>query len=350
MRNLKIIVALLSAMLISSASVAGELTVTGNAKATMNIAGSDTSSAAVDSGKTLSVENELVFGASGELDNGTTWKYSMQLDAGAVDDPTITLTNSYGTIGIFQAAGGLNAKHFGSANAIGSASGWGKGNGTGEFQDPADISSLSNIQYHTPAGLLPFGIVGKVAKGFTGSATNKPGDAPIATASIGNAMSYSIDAAPIDGLALQASYTNVETVNATADDGQEQESGAIGAKYALGNFSVGYTKGYHAPSSPKSAASGTVATINSYVNDAYSIGMKINDNFSVSYGKEKSEANYTTDTTADRTVEIDSVQAAYTMGGLTTSLALKNADNVSYSTGASAVDTKEATIFLTLAF
>jgi uncharacterized protein (DUF3084 family) len=51
MRNLKIIVALLSAMLISSASVAGEFTVTGNAKATMNIAGSDSTSAAVDSGK-----------------------------------------------------------------------------------------------------------------------------------------------------------------------------------------------------------------------------------------------------------------------------------------------------------
>jgi hypothetical protein len=274
----------------------------------------------------------------------------MQLDAGSVDDPTITLTNSYGTIGIFQAAGGLNAKHFGSANVIGSASGWGKGNGTGEFWDPQDIGGLSNIQYHTPAGLLPFGIVAKVAKGFTGSATNKPGDAPIATASIGNAMSYSIDAAPIDGLTLQASYYNLETVNSTGDDGQEQESGAIGAKYALGNFSVGYTKGYHSPSSPSSASSGTVATINSYVNDAYSIGVKINDNLSVSYGLEKSTANYTTDATADVTTEIDSIQAAYTMGGLTTSLALKTTDNLSYSSGATAVDTKEATIFVTLAF
>jgi len=348
MKNLKIIVALLSAMLISSASVAGELTVTGNAKATMNIGSSDSAAAAQETGKTLSVENELVFGASGELDNGTTWTYSMQLDAGAVDDPTITLTNNFGTIGIFGGAGGLNAKHFGSANAVAYGSQFGRGNGTGEFQDPADISSLNNIQYHTPAGLLPLGIVGKISKGFTGSATNKPGDAPLASAAIGDSMSYSIDIAPIENLALQASYTTVDALASTLDDGQSQESGAIGAKYTMGNFTAGYSRGYHAPASSKSAASGAApSTINEYVNDSYSIGVKVNDNLSVSYGKEESVANYTTDTTADVTVEIDVIQAAYTMGGLTTSVSVKNVDNLSYDT---TKDTKEATIFLTLAF
>ena len=335
MKNLKIIVALLSAMLISSASVAGELTVTGNAKATMNIGSSDSAAAAQETGKTLSVENELVFGASGELDNGTTWKYSMQLDAGAVDDPTITLTNNLGTIGIFGGAGGLNAKQFG------------RGNGAGEFQDPADIGAVNNIQYHTPAGLLPLGIVGKVSKGFAGAATNKPGDAPLASAGVGNSMSYSIDIAPIENLALQASYTTVDQTTGIAQDGQSQESGAIGAKYTMGNFTAGYSRGYHAPASPKSAASGTVSLVNEYINNSYSIGVKVNDNLSVSYGKEESVANYTTDTTADVTVEIDVIQAAYTMGGLTTSVSVKNVDNLSYD---ATKDTKEATIFLTLAF
>lgn len=350
MKNLKIIVAFLSAMLISSASLAGELTVTGNAKATLNIAGSDSTKGVQETGKTLSVENEVVFGATGELDNGTTWKYSMQLDAGAVDDPTITLTNSYGTFGIFAGAGGLNAKHFGSANVVAYGSQYGNGNGTGEFQDPADLGATNNIQYHTPAGLLPFGIVGKVSKAYTGSATNKPGDAPLATAGIGDSMSYSIDAAPVDGLSVQASYTTVDAVNSTADDGQRQESGAIGAKYAMGNFTLGYSRGYHAPASPASAASGTVATINSYVNDSYSLGIKVNDDLSISYGKEKSTANYTTDSTADVSAEIAVIQAAYTMGGLTTALSLKNADNISYTSGANVKDAKEATLFLTLAF
>jgi len=313
----------------------------------MAVGSSDSAAAAQETGKTLSVENELVFGASGELDNGTTWNYSMQLDAGAVDDPTITLTNNFGTIGIFGGAGGLNAKHFGSANAVAYGSQFGRGNGTGEFQDPADIGALNNIQYHTPAGLLPLGIVGKISKAFTGSATNKPGDAPLATASIGDAMSYSIDIAPIENLALQASYTTVDQTTAIAQDGQSQESGAIGAKYTMGNFTAGYSRGYHAPASPKSAASGTVSAINEYINDSYSIGVKVNDNLSVSYGKEESTANYTTDTTADVTVEIDVIQAAYTMGGLTTSVSVKNVDNLSYDT---TKDSKEATIFLTLAF
>jgi len=347
MKNLKIIVALLSAMLISSASVAGELTVTGNAKATMNIGSSDSAAAAQETGRTLSVENELVFAASGELDNGTTWKYSMQLDAGSVDDPSITLSNNLGTIGIFQAAGGLNSKHFGAANAVAYGSQFGRGNGTGEFVDPYDIGGLSNIQYHSPAGLLPLGTVIKVAKGFAGTATNKPGDAPLTTPTAGDAMNYSIDVAPIDGLAIQASYYTEDALASTGDDGQSKEAGAIGAKYAMGNFTVGYTRGYIAPASPKSAASGTVASVNEYINDSYSLGIKINDNLSVSYGKEESVANYTTDTTADVTVEIDAIQAAYTMGGLTTSVSVKNVDNLGYD---NTIDTKEATIFLTLAF
>ena len=35
------------------------------------------------SGKTLGISNELDFTASGELDNGYTWKYQVQLDNAA---------------------------------------------------------------------------------------------------------------------------------------------------------------------------------------------------------------------------------------------------------------------------
>ena len=342
MKKLKLVFALLSAMLISSVSYAGEVTVTGNAKASYQIIGGNNASAAQEVGKTLAIENELVFGAKGELDNGTTWTYSMQLDQGSVDDPSITLTNGYGTLGIFQAAGGFNAKHFGSANVIGYGSQFGRGNSSGEFVDPYDIGGLSNIQYHSPAGLLPFGTVIKAAKGFAGSATNKPGDAIGTADTVSDATSYSIDIAPIDGLALQAQYYTEDALSAKDQTGQKKESGAYGAKYAVGNVTVGYTKGYVAPASGK-----TVASINEYVNTSYSVGLKLNDNLSVSYGVEESTANYTTDSTADVTVEIDSIQAAYTMGGMTVSASLKNVDNYSYS---ATNDTNEATIFLSLAF
>ena len=342
MKKLKLVFALLSAALISSASNAGELTVTGNAKASYQIIGGNNASAAQEVGKTLAIENELVFGAKGELDNGTTWTYSMQLDQGNVDDPSITMTNSYGTLGLFQAAGGFNAKHFGAANAIGYGSQFGRGNSSGEFVDPYDIGGLSNIQYHTPAGLLPFGTQFKIAKGFAGSATLKPGDAIGAANTVADAMSYSIDVTPVDGLAIQAQYYKEDALSGNTDKGQVKESGAIGAKYTMGNFTAGYTRGAVVP-----ASGTTVATINAYNNDSYSFGFKVNDNLSISYGVEESTANYTTDTTADVTVEIDSIQAAYTMGGMTVSASLKNVDNYSYS---ATNDTKEATIFLTLAF
>lgn len=344
MKNIKIVIALLATVLFSSASNAGELTVTGAAKASLAIYGSDNVSARQETGRTLAIENLLVFGASGELDNGTTWKYSMQIDKGAVDDPSITLANSWGTVGLFQAAAGLNAKHFGTANVIGYGSQFGRGNTTGEFYDPQDLSGISNVQYHTPAGLIPFGTVIKVAKGFAGTHTNVPGDALAEAASTGNAMSYSIDIAPLEGLALQGSYTKEEALSTVTDAGQTKESVAAGAKYAMGNFTVGYTRGVYMPAL---ATSGVASSINYYDNTSYSIGMKVNDNLSISYGREESEANNVTDATTNVTAEIDTIQAAYTMGGMTLSASVKNVDNYSYT---ATNDTSEATIFLTLAF
>ena len=344
MKNIIKIVAFLSAMLISTASIAGELTVTGNAKASFQIVGSDNASANQEAGRALLIENAIVLSAGGELDNGTAWKYSFQLDQGSVDDPTITMTNNFGTIGLFSKAGGLNAKHFGSANAIAYGSQYGRGNTSGEFVDPSDIGSYANIQYHTPAGLLPLGTVVKVARAFAGADNAVQGDAIPVANTIRDGMSYSLDIAPIENLALAASYFTYDTLSQDSDKSQKAEYGAWGAKYAVGNFSAGYSKGYSAP--PLTNAHSSTAATADYINDSYSIGMKVNDNLSVSYGKETSQQNLRTDGT-DVKVEIDSIQAAYTMGGMTIAAAVKNVDNYTYT---ATNDVKEATVFLTLAF
>ena len=57
---------------------AGELSVSGTAKATYNI-----ESGGTNKGKGLGITNELNFTASGETDAGYTWSYSMELDPGA---------------------------------------------------------------------------------------------------------------------------------------------------------------------------------------------------------------------------------------------------------------------------
>ena len=99
-------ISITSLSLVLSAANAGELAVNGTAKATYN----SVSGGNADNG--IGVTNELNFTASGEMDNGYTWSYSMELDpstgsaaggetAGAAinDDTMISLTlNDLGTI------------------------------------------------------------------------------------------------------------------------------------------------------------------------------------------------------------------------------------------------------------
>jgi hypothetical protein len=338
----KIIASLLASVLFTTASIAGELTVTGNAKAFLGVSGSDgTAGKSEAGGKSSGIENEFVFGASGELDNGTTWTYSVQLDQGEIDDSAITLTGSYGTIGFFGQAGGLNFKHGGSQMSIG----YGSQIGNDGITDPSDIGGLNNIQYHTPAGLLPLGIVAKAAFGTGGSDTTKPGDMPVANGGGSrDARNYSIEAAPIDGLKLGASYYTEKAAVSTSDSGQKLEAGAYYASYAMGNFGFGASRAMTAPANGN-APTATV-TQNEIITNSYSVGLKVNDSLSLSYGIERSSNNLITDATETDT-DIDTIQAAYTMGGLTIAAVYKTIDNADYTANANQT---ESGILLTLAF
>jgi len=100
MKNIiKTLIVMLTSVSLFSAAQAGDLNVSGTAKATYNIQSGYTSA-----GKGLGVTNELNFTASGELDNGYTWSYSMELDPGANDstnnspdndDTKLTMTTPY---------------------------------------------------------------------------------------------------------------------------------------------------------------------------------------------------------------------------------------------------------------
>ena len=106
---------MLASVSLFGSAYAGSLGVSGTAKATYNItSGNNTSQ-----GKGLGITNELNFTASGELDNGYTWSYSMELDpadgqgaggAATNDDNAIKLTTPYGTVGMFILEGGLTQK------------------------------------------------------------------------------------------------------------------------------------------------------------------------------------------------------------------------------------------------
>jgi len=327
MKTIKILLVSIFSLFLVSAANAGELSVTGSVKASITTAGSDNTAGGSTTGesKALAVSNDIDFNASGELDNGWTWAWQTQLDAGAIDDTKLTITTPQGTIGLFGTEGGLNFKHGGSQMALGYGSQIGNSAG---FTDPDDIASFNNVQYHTPAGLLPFGLVAKAGVTMGGSATSEPGDSPLGSAvTESGGETYSIEAAPIDGLTLGASYFTINQNSAASEAGQQEENGAYYVAYKMGQFGVGYSKAYVAPAS---GVGSSAATYNFYENTSYSLGFVVNDNLSVSYGNEKSHRNLTTNA-AEYDIKIDTIQAAYTMGGLTATVGVKDIENGNYT-------------------
>jgi len=343
MKKLNILVAtLFSVFLISSAVNAGELSVTGSVKASITTGGSGSTAGASESGgRALAISNDIDFNASGDLDNGWAWVWQTQLDGGAIDDTKLTISTDYGTVGLFGTEGGLNFKHGGSQMALGYGSQIGSAGG---IVDPDDIATYNNVQYHTPAGLLPLGTSAKIGMTMGGSATSEPGDSPLGTGgSARNGVTYSVEMKPIDGLSIGGSYFTVEQAIAANEKGQEEENGAYYASYKMGNFGLGYSKAYKAPALGSTPAA---AAINYHETTSYSVGLAVNDNLSVSYGYEKSHANKVTDAT-ESDVKIDTIQAAYTMGGLTATFGVKDIENASYTANA---DQSEAHLVLSMAF
>jgi hypothetical protein len=338
MKNIiKTIIVMFSSISLFASANAGELSVNGTAKATYNIY-----SGKSNVGKGLGITNELNFTAAGELDNGYTWSYSMELDPNSVstdnagaqnDDTQMTLTTPYGTVGVFISEGGLDVEDAASQSVYARPTDIGDPSAT---EDNFTIDAYNNIQYHTPADLLPFGLSGKIAYA-TNTADTAPGSSgnnagALTTGSTthagATATEVQVKAAPIDGLAIGASYFEFGGDKGAAKNDQTAESGAYYATYATGPFSVGYSKAYKAPHMSNNVGATTATTVEYYDQTNYSIAFAASDDISVSYEMEKSDANKLDDTSVEQ--KSTAVQLAYTMGGMTVAVSHASHDNNGY--------------------
>ena len=84
-----------------------------------------------------------------------------------------------------------------------------------------------------------------------------------------------------------------------------------------------------------------------YSNEAFGVSFNVNDNLSLSYGSHKSDRNLNSGTSVE--LEAESLQLAYTMGGMSVKIAESTVDNASYTAGTGS-DRDGTTIALTLAF
>ena len=350
MKNiLKTIAVLVSASLISVAAKAGELTVTGSAKASYTMG-----SGFNDNGKAIGVSNELNFTASGELDNGFTWKYHTELDpadggAASNDDTAIVIgMGDLGTLGIYDAEGGLSTELGWGIGAMGVGADY--ANTMTNIGRGYDVSADPHVAYTSPAGLLPFGIQASI-----GYAPNTPdgqsnsykagGAVGDAAAAGTNATQYKITASPIDGLKIGADYyeTGGDKLSTVS---QEKTGGNVYAQYAMGNFKIGYTQGELEPAKTtdkygtNTADTATALGGDAYESDGLGVEFAVNDNLSISYTTEDftrvhktMAATASTNTRNSVTSEQTTIMAAYNIGGATVGVSLIDTDNSDYTDG-----------------
>ena len=339
----KLLAGILFSALVISPSYAGELAVTGGATATYTIGGD-----AAGAGKGVGISNELDFSASGELDNGYTWNYQVQLDGAtaANDDTRLEIGTDLGTIGIYVSEGGLS-KELGSAGALGAgfdyispADGVNKFTGGG-FKTGYDVDGYSNLQYHLPADLLPLGLGVKVGyvpdMNDTTMLSAKDNNSLPATHGTGrNLTQVQLTAAPIDGLSIAGdiAQTGNETGVAQGDEGI---SANLGANYTIGQLTASYIEGGYQPA----VGNATQATV-TYENKFMGVQFDVNDAVSVSYHVDESNrstrattitAGASGTTATDVEMEQESLQLAYTTGGATIGIANVEVDNSDYTQG-----------------
>ena len=381
MKNItKILFSLFLSLSVIQSANAGEMSVTGSAQATYVITSSDSATSQVEKKPGIGLSNELAFNADGEFGNGYTWNYQVELDSdqrnGAAinDDTRLELGTPYGTIGIYNSEGDLNT-HLASAVSAYNP-GYDIGT-TGGYEGGTGINSYSNLQYHLPSDLLPFGITAKAAystgQGYGGDA-NDPGATKIEPTPIN---SYQITGSPVEGGTLGASYLE-KTNTAVSTTTPKYETGGLFGKYNIGSFSFG--AGRHWVNPNVGDAAGTCATTTAvkssstsvssttglpvkttsycagtrfFENDALSVAFQVNPELSVSVDKMTSTANVTNTTGAgvktetNRDLEVQSVQAAYNIGGAVVAIGQKTVDGVNYAEG---VNVKETVFSLKMAF
>ena len=331
----KLLVGILFSALAMAPTYAGELTVTGGATATYVFNGDN-----AHDGKQLGVSNEVDLTASGELDNGYTWKYQVQLDdaSNVNDDTRLEIGTNMGTVGFYISEGSASADLSSLVGALG---------GGFDYLSPAtfltayDVDGYNNIQYHTPADVLPFGAKIKLAyvpNMTTGMNSAKGATAQTAAQTTGRSLTQGfISLAPIDGLTISGSAAEPTDSTGPANTPNGKEDGwsaNLGAKYEIGQVAIGYSEGGYQPA----IASGEIAW---YENTFMGIAFDVNDQLSVSYNIDESDKNQkvavangsSAGTTTNTVMEQKSYQIAYTTGGATIGIAQVEVSNSDYTAG-----------------
>ncbi len=308
-----------------AAANAGSMDVTGSASA------SYTSLSDTVVGNPLGMTTALTFTGNGELDNGSTFKVTINYDnKTAYSAAAIALTTpSLGTF-TYDEGGGTGIDRIDDMMPTA----WEETDGTGLATGAKTVSGAggySDIEWNVGMG-LPDGmnVYASFAPRPDGSSNAKKGFSGASTVGDGNGWDVVITHNGLyDGLNLFAGLSSVEQ-NATLGD---LDSETYGFTYAFGGVTVGYQQSEQ----DNVGAAGTY-----YDTDAYAISYSVNDDLAISYGVHESKSSSTS-----QTLEAQSLQISYSVGGATVVFAESDVDNQNYVSG---TNRSGRTVAVTLAF
>ena len=351
----------LAGSLVAFSAQAGELTVTGGANVTLKhgtaASGSNTS------GRGIGTDKDVAFKGTGELDNGTTFTVFT-----ATTDSQGDLTSGYISIATPSFGSFLMGHHSGAAHykydeevpqayeQISDITSTVTQNKVGDFMDN------NHITYTTPTfdlggASITFDI--GYASDANDTETGDGGVAKTAHKTYGTGQEAGVT---IKYDALQIGIYGAERENLTpaaagADANRDEFNGVWYAKYNFGPVSIGYSEfyvdaGVSQTSVVTTGAAKTLRTSGGFTEGTQmGIAFNINDNLSVSY-TESSETYDAQDNAstaiADVDQDIDALQVAYSMGGMSIKAYQMEVENPAFDEDAS--DSKVTEIALGLAF
>jgi len=319
-----------------SAANAGDLTATGGATITY------LSEEGAVTGNPIGMTSAVSFIGEGELDNG--WNVKMTIggnDAGAYSATNIVITMpGLGDVRIDQGASGTGIARYDDATPSVYEEADGAGISAG-IDKVLGVNTGTTIEI-TPTEAMPAGLTAHLAyskdadSGNTndkaaGGASNELGSGWDITLEAGS------DLTGVDGLTLYAGMSEYEQYQNSAAYGGDGSERVYGVKYAAGGFTVGYQR---------SDEETGETSITDYQNTMYSVTFNVNDDLSIGYNHAESDKS---SSSSHADAEADSLQAAYTMGGATISIAEVDIKNRAYATTTQA-DVSGTVVSLGLAF
>ena len=354
----------LAGSLVAVSAHAGELTVTGGANITLKHGSAD--STHNNSGRGIGTDKDVAFKGAGELDNGTTFTVFT-----ATNDSQTNLTSGYISIATPSFGSFLMGHHSGAAHykydeevpqayeQISDITSTVTQNKVGDFMDNNHITYTSPT-FDLGGASITFDL------GYAADANDKEtGDGGVPGNDRGTRGSGQEAGVTIKYDALQIGVYGAERENKAHTSGAnnvdattDEFNGVWYAKYSMGPVSIGYSEFYVdagvtgatvATDSPKSLRTSHGFTEGHQIGIAFNV----NENFSISYTESEetydAQSNNSSGTeTADVDQEIDAIQFAYSMGGMSVKAYQMDVTNPAFDEDAD--DSKVTEIALGLAF